>query len=126
MPDDLRAILQALPTKSNIEALILRIEEAHSRDIQEVKAELHTLSDRVDSREASISSLTHRVSALELSQVSQAATAIDLQLHLEDMEDRSCRNNLRLQGLLEATGAEDLAVTFVAIFQEVLGTFSGS
>lgn len=29
MDGDIRALLQALPTKSNIEALILRIEEAH-------------------------------------------------------------------------------------------------
>lgn len=44
VPDDIRAILQSLPTKSDIEGLILRIEEAHSRDIQEVRADLHTLT----------------------------------------------------------------------------------
>lgn len=92
------------------------MEEAHAQDIQEIKAELHALSDRVDSGEGSISSLTQRVSASERSQESQAATAVDLQLHLEDLEDRSRRNNLRLRGLPEATGAEDLEATVVAIF----------
>lgn len=119
--DDIREILQALPTKSDIEALILRIEEAHSRDIQEVRGDLHALTNRVDSGEATISSLTHRIEALERSQVSQMDTAIDLQLHLEDLEDRSRSNNLRLRGLPEATGTEDLAATVNAIFQEVLG-----
>lgn len=95
--------LQALPTKSDIEALILRIKEAHSRDIQEVKAELHAHMDQVDSGEALISSLAHWVSALECSQVSQATTAVDLQLNLEDMEGCSRRNYLRLRGLPEAT-----------------------
>lgn len=121
MPDDLRSILQSLPTKADIEGLILRIEEAHSRDIQEVRADLHTLTDRVDSGEATISSLTHRIAALERSQEPQAATAIDLQLHLEDLEDRSRHNNLRLRGIPEATGSEDLAATVTAIFQEILG-----
>lgn len=121
MPDDLHTILQSLPTKSDIEGLILRIEGEHNRDIQEVRADLHTLTDRVDSGEATISSLTHRIAALERSQESQAATAVDLQLPLEDLEDRSRSNNLRLRGLPEATGAEDLAATVTAIFQEILG-----
>lgn len=34
-----------------------------------------------------------------------------LQLHQEEMEDRSRCNNLRLRGLPEATGSEDLAAT---------------
>lgn len=50
-------MLQALPTKTYIEALILCIEDAHSRDMQEVSAEMHSLSDRVDS----LSSLENRV-----------------------------------------------------------------
>lgn len=57
LDEDLRAMLQALPTRSDIEALILLIEEAHSRDIQEVKTELHSISDRVSTRETLITSL---------------------------------------------------------------------
>lgn len=40
LDSDLHAMLQALPTKAEIEFLILRIEEAHSRDIQEVRTKL--------------------------------------------------------------------------------------
>lgn len=131
MPEDLRAILQALPTKADIEALpsksdietlILRVEEAHTCDIQEIRAEIQGISDRVDSGESSLTILTQRVSALERTQASQTATAVDLQLHMEDLEDRSRRKNLRLRGLPEATGSEDLEATVVAIFQKVLGT----
>lgn len=116
MPDDLRAILQALPTradiealpsKSDIESLILRVEEAHARDLQEIRAEIQVISDRVDSGEGTISALTQRVSPLERCQEAQATTAVDLQLHLEDLEDRSRRINLE--------------ETVVAIFQNVLG-----
>lgn len=120
LEDDLRAMLQALNTKSDIETLILHIEEAHSRAIQEVKAELHPLSDRMDSGEASVSSLANRVTDLERSQASLANTAVDMRLHLEDLEDRSRRNNLLLWGLPEATGAEDLAATVRAIFHKIM------
>lgn len=57
------------------------------------------------------------MAALERSRISQADTAADLQLHLED---RSRRNNLGLMGLPEATGTEDLQVTVSAIFRMVL------
>lgn len=71
--------------KTDIEARILRIEEAHDRDMQEVRAEMHSISNRVDSGEASLSSLENRVSALERAQTFQATTAVYLQLHLEDL-----------------------------------------
>lgn len=96
------------------------MEEAHAQDIQEIRAEIQTIAERVDTGENSISSLTQWVSALEHSQASQATTPVDLQLRLEDLEDRSRQNNLRLQGLPEAIGAEDLEATVVAIFQKVL------
>lgn len=45
---------------------------------------------------------------------------VNLQLHLEDLENKSRRNNLRLRGLPEATDTEDFSATVSAIFQRVL------
>lgn len=47
-------------------------------------------------------------------------TAIVLQLHLEDLEDRSRRNDLQLWGLSEATGVEHLQDTVKDIFHKIL------
>lgn len=117
---DIRALFQALPTKMEIKALILRIEDAHRKDIQVVRMDVQALSDRVNNGETSLSVLEHRVAALESSQDTQMDTAVALQLHLDDLEDRSRQNNLRLKGLPEATGAENLADTFTAIFHKLL------
>lgn len=84
------------------------MEEKHCRDIQAVRAEVNTLAERVYTGEVFVSSLEHRVVALECTRVSHADMAVDLQLHLEDLEARSCQNNLRLQGLPEEGGTEDL------------------
>lgn len=46
---------------------------------------------------------------------------INQQLHQEDMEDWSRRNNLRLRGIPEVTGAEDFADTALAIFRSIEG-----
>lgn len=43
-----------------------------------------------------------------------------LQLHLEDIEDRSCRNNLQLRGIPEDTDTENLGETVKGIFRTVL------
>lgn len=122
LDEDLRSLLQALPTSAHIEALILRIEEAHSRDLTEMRADLHTLADRVANGESSISSLENRVQALEHAQEIHAMESQEMQLHLEEMEDRSRRNILRLRGIPEAIGPEDLAETVTAIFLRLLET----
>lgn len=98
------------------------MEEAHHCDIQAVQAEVYLLSERIDTSESSISSLEHQVTALERSHVSQVDTAVDLQLHLKDLEDRSRRNNLWLWGPPEGTGTEDLSTMVNAIFQKVLAS----
>lgn len=49
-----------------------------------------------------------------------AAESQEIQLHIEEMEDCSRRNNLRLMGFPEATGQEHLAETVTAIFHRLL------
>lgn len=53
------------------------------------------------------------MTTLESHQDTHTRAAVTLQLHMEDM---SSHNDLRLRGLLEATGPEDLAETVVANF----------
>lgn len=119
---DLRAMLQALPTRADIETLIQRIDEAHKRDIQEVREDLHTVTERVTSGETAVTALESRVQALERANDIHTREAQEMQLHLEEMEDRSRRNNLRLRGIPEATGPEDLQETVTAIFHRILET----
>lgn len=115
-----RADLETLPTRADIEAPILQIEEAHNKDIQEVREDLHIVENRVTSGETRISTLEERMQAMEQSQHAHLLEAQEMKLHLEEMEDRSRRNNLRLWGIPEATGQEDLAATATAIFQGLL------
>lgn len=87
-------MLQALPTQMAIQALILRLEETHRRDIQEVRGEVSNLAERMGAGEASVTSLETQVSELKGSRDQHRDTAVALQLHVEDIEDRSRRNNL--------------------------------
>lgn len=117
---EILALLQALSTSTDIEALILKLEETHRRDFQEVKAEVFTLADRVLSGEASFTALERQVASLERAGDQHRDTAVALQLHLEDVEDRGCRNNLRLRGIPESVDAKALDGRLQELFREVL------
>lgn len=112
----LQSLLQALLIKANIEALIGRVEAAYRKEIWAVKIDVQVLSTRLTTEEATFSTLDCRVSALKTIQNTHTDTAVQLQFHLED---RSRRNNLRLRGLPETTGAADLADTAIAIFKSI-------
>lgn len=118
---ELRALLQALPTKNDIAALIATVEAAHRKEMKAVRADVSALAVRIESGESSLSVLERRMSAMEENQNMQAEALQEQQLRLEEMEDRSRRNNLRLRGLPEATGPEDLADTAIAIFRSLPG-----
>lgn len=98
-------LIETLPTKSGIESLILRLEDAHRQDLQAVKADVQSLFEHLTSGESSLNAPEQRVVALETMQDSQVDAAVSLQLHLED---RSRQKNLRLRGLPVATGAQTL------------------
>lgn len=97
------------------------MEEAHKKELNAVKQEVHSLNTRLSSGETSLAALERRVSSLETNKMDQNASAIELQLRMEEMEDRSRRNNLRLRGLPEATGQADLQATVTDIFRRVAG-----
>lgn len=95
-----------LPRRKDIEELISRVEDAHHRELQQVQA----LSDHLTVDETTTTALKQQVAALERDRYFEADAAVVLQLDLEDLEDRSHWNNLRLRGLPEDTGQENLTI----------------
>lgn len=118
---ELKAILQALLTRADIEALVGKVEAAHKREIRAVKQDVQALSTRLSAGECSLVTLEQRVTTLESRQRDQSNSAVDLQLRMEEMEDWSRRNKLRLRGLPEATGPSDLLATVIDKFKRVAG-----
>lgn len=71
--------------------------------------------------ESTVATIERRLSAVEAAQTAQASVILAQQLQLEEVEDRSRQNNLRLRGIPEATGIEDLAESTLAIFRDLMG-----
>lgn len=57
---------------------------------------------------ASVAALEQRITTLEQGQATHIKWLSAMQLHIEELEDQSRPNNLRLRGLPEATGSENL------------------
>lgn len=116
--EELRALLRAIPTRADFESLASRLEASHRRDVAAVRTDITALSERMGAGEATVTELTQRLKQVEDTQTNQTKVLLTEQLHLEEIEDRSRRNNLRIRGLPESTGTEDLTATAIAIFRD--------
>lgn len=71
---DLRVLLQALPTRVDIEKMITRLEEAHGRELKVVQTEVQRLADKLAMEGTTLASLENRVK-LEQVQILQSCYA---------------------------------------------------
>lgn len=53
---DIRTLLRALPTKANMEALMMKMEKQHCRDFHGLRSEVNSLDDRLSKEESEVSS----------------------------------------------------------------------
>lgn len=81
-----------------------------------MRVELQTLSECLTDGETTTQILEQQMTALGRERFFQMDATVALQLQLKDLEDRSCRNNLRLQGIPEATDQENLQDMVKSIF----------
>lgn len=118
-PVDVGELFRSLPTKEDIKAMISNLEDAHCREVQEIRSEITTINTRVDGADSFAAATEARLERLERIQAKQEETIKDLTLHIEDLEDRGRRNNLRIKGLPEPEGREDLPAIVREIFHQL-------
>lgn len=89
--------------------------------IQEVKQEVKEFSDRLSNAEHRISDTEDQVSVLQNTVDTLQQQVKLLGVKLEDQENRSCRNNVRLVGLPEGAEGSDTVGFLERWLPEVLG-----
>lgn len=85
----LGTLLQALPKRSDIKALISRLEATHRKELAEVRTDIKSITTYLSTGEALVASLERRMLEVEAHQTAQAASMMTMQLQLEELEDRS-------------------------------------
>ncbi|OCT72246.1 hypothetical protein XELAEV_18035216mg [Xenopus laevis] len=118
---DVRALLSALPTKDDLRAMAKTLRESQKADLAEIKAELRSIGeayskmdDRLGKAEQAHNHLVHRSN-------DHHRFIYLLRKHMEDLDNRGRRNNLRIRGIPDSVAAADLGDTVRAIFNSILG-----
>uniref|UniRef100_A0A803K8U8 Uncharacterized protein n=1 Tax=Xenopus tropicalis TaxID=8364 RepID=A0A803K8U8_XENTR len=120
-PSDLRTILASLPTKDDLRAMARTLRESQKADMADIKMELHTIGEaqsrlesRLESIEKSHNKMTHRVN-------DHHKYIYLLRKHMEDLDNRGRRNNLRIRGIPESVTNAELQQTVSSLFNTILG-----
>lgn len=101
--------------------LIQEVRDTCRSEINMLHTDLHHLAAKVHSIEEEAYDTKMEISHIHDRLSTQASALREFQRHLEDLDNRGRRNNIRVRGLPEATQDEDLQVTLQAIFNNVLG-----
>ncbi|XP_075207946.1 LOW QUALITY PROTEIN: uncharacterized protein LOC142312844 [Anomaloglossus baeobatrachus] len=115
----LRRLILALPSKKDLEDVVARIESSQQMALSTLREEMVVLKDRIEATEQAQESLESRMERIERDCESSNASFRDLALLLDDQENRSRRNNIRLKGIPEDWSQYLLRTNVLAIFNRV-------
>lgn len=100
--------------------MLSNLEKIHRRETQDSRGEVSGMAVRVEAIENKATETDARLKAQEEQQAKHTTQLLALHLHVEDLEDISRRNHLRLQDIPEVEGPEDLQQIMTMLFQMVL------
>uniref|UniRef100_A0A8C5PZ89 Uncharacterized protein n=1 Tax=Leptobrachium leishanense TaxID=445787 RepID=A0A8C5PZ89_9ANUR len=119
MDHELRALLQSLPTKTDLAAQFTQMERNFNTKFDDLGSDLKQLGGHVVDLEEDRDVLFSHVERLNGQMLTQAK---QLHRHLDDVDNRGRRNNLRIKGYLEAdSGKEDVKELLRGLFNDILG-----
>lgn len=118
----LQDIVVDLPTKQDLHAMAASIVNALTRELHDLPQQVDTVEERVTVLESSTTTTDAHITTLETEHQAFHRHFVEVQLRLDDEENRSRRDNLHLCGIPEATMRPDLCATVVAILDQVLAS----
>lgn len=116
-----QAYLQAIPTKEDFRQLIEDVKSTCRTEIQVLQTGLKHLADRMEMAEEEIQETKLAVHRTQLQGADHREMLRDMQRHVEDLDNRGRRNNIRVRGIPEAEGPEDLQTILQSVFNNLIG-----
>lgn len=118
---ELQALLSLLPSKQDMQILATELKASWQQDLQVVQTDISTLQDRMQTMEDSHASLQTQVASIQSASATRDVLHRSLITQLDDQENRSRRNNVRLRGVPESIRPQDLAASLTKLFNSILG-----
>lgn len=96
------------------------IESTFSAAITDLKTNLRVLTEKMASAEAAGKQRKKPIHRLEKVTTSQSLHFIEMNRHLEDLDNRGRRNNIRVRGIPESVETEQIAPALQRVFNSLL------
>lgn len=117
---ELRQQLAAIPTKSDMEGYIKRLESAYRSEIQAITTNISQISDQVQRIEGEVATVSSH-QATQDNVIGQHTQQIHMLFAIaEDHENRNRRNNLRVRGIPESVPTAQILPTLKRLFNNLL------
>ncbi|KAG8580053.1 hypothetical protein GDO81_007107 [Engystomops pustulosus] len=118
---DIKSLLSSLPTKEDISLFASQILAECRQEFASLRSDVTSLTSRVDDLEQAQSSTAMSLESIQDMIQQHHAQLHALQQHMDDIENRSRRNNLRIKGLPESVQPATLFSTITEILNGILG-----
>ncbi|CAH2274027.1 Hypothetical predicted protein [Pelobates cultripes] len=119
---DIRALAASMVTKEDLKALSDTLHAVIRTEVTAIKADIATQACRLQAMEASVQSTTAQAETTNLAITRQGNMLLALRRQAEDLDNRGRRSNIRIRGLPESAGEEDVEATLQTLFREILVT----
>uniref|UniRef100_A0A8C5M7N6 Uncharacterized protein n=1 Tax=Leptobrachium leishanense TaxID=445787 RepID=A0A8C5M7N6_9ANUR len=120
-PPELHQLLSSLPTKADLAASTSGLQESLLAEIRGLRKELGSLQHRVQHVETTQAQQSETLTIHTSSLQSQNQILQTMARHLEDLENRGRRNNIRVRGLPELEQSpSDLKNTLLRLFNGLI------
>ncbi|KAM4034741.1 LOW QUALITY PROTEIN: uncharacterized protein ACNLHF_021427 [Anomaloglossus baeobatrachus] len=112
--------VRQLPTKRDFQALISEVKDTCRSEIAAVRQDVVSISKRINQVENDHNEARTTILHLQSQTSSQAEVIRELPRHIEDLDNRGRRHNIRVRGVLEAQAKEDVTTILQTIFNSLL------
>lgn len=120
---ELRALLSLLPSKQDMLSLTTELKTVWSQDLKTVQTDVTALQTRMQVLEDSQASLKSLASSIQTASAKRDELHHPLINQMDDQENHSRQNNIRLRGIPESVRPQDLIPSLTKLFNTIFGKY---
>lgn len=105
---------------NDLRSIAADIKDTLSAAIAELRIDIHTLTDRVHEVEQAMTQHEHVLRKATRRIDTHTIQLREIQRHVEDLDNRGRRHNLRIRGIPETVPAEDISSAVTSLFNDLL------
>ncbi|CAH2284102.1 Hypothetical predicted protein [Pelobates cultripes] len=118
--EEIRTMAALMATKTDLLVLTTTIQDALRAEMAGIRTEVASQGNRLQELEHSHAAQTARLATTDTALTRQGDLLLQLRRLVEDLDNRGRRCNIRVRGLPETEGEEDIEETLTALFRLIV------